>query len=46
VGDIPAVGADGLANMRGRLAGMGGTCEVRSALGQGTTVEFALPVSP
>jgi len=45
-GTDPTAGADGLANMRGRLTGMGGTCNVRSAPEQGTTVEFALPVSP
>ncbi len=44
-GTDPAAGADGLANMCGRLAGMGGTCDVRSAPGQGTSVEFALPLA-
>jgi len=44
-GTDPTAGADGLANMRGRLAGMGGTCNVRGAPGQGTSVEFALPLA-
>jgi signal transduction histidine kinase len=35
---------NGLANMRQRLAEIGGRCEIRSAPGQGTTVEFIVPV--
>jgi signal transduction histidine kinase/ligand-binding sensor domain-containing protein len=35
---------NGLANMRRRLADIGGTCEISSKLGIGTTVAFALPL--
>ncbi|MCF7676404.1 MAG: histidine kinase, partial [Akkermansiaceae bacterium] len=44
-GTAPTAGANGLENMRLRLAGMGGTCHVRSAPGQGTRVEFSLPLA-
>lgn len=40
---LPA-GADGLRNMRERLARLGGTCVFRSAPGRGMTVEFRLPM--
>ena len=38
-------GGDGISNMRMRLHRMGGFCDVRSADGKGTRVEFALPLS-
>jgi signal transduction histidine kinase len=38
-------GGDGISNMRMRLHRMGGCCDVRSADGKGTRVEFALPLS-
>jgi signal transduction histidine kinase len=44
-GEPAASEADGLANMRARLARSGGACEVRSAVGHGTTVEFTLPLA-
>lgn len=34
----------GLANMKSRLAELGGTCTIQSAAGQGTTVEMRLPI--
>ena len=37
-------GADGLANMRSRLAEIGGTVSLRSAPGQGTAIGFAIPL--
>jgi signal transduction histidine kinase/streptogramin lyase len=49
-GSEPPSGADrfthgnGLANMRRRLAEIGGCCEVRSAPGQGTAIQFVVPV--
>jgi signal transduction histidine kinase/ligand-binding sensor domain-containing protein len=36
---------NGLANMRRRLAQIGGRCDIRSAPGQGTEVEFVLAVA-
>lgn len=35
---------DGLDNMRRRLAECGGTCEISSAAGRGTTVHFKIPL--
>ena len=35
---------NGLANMRRRLAEIGGTCEIRSEPGRGTTVTFTVPL--
>jgi signal transduction histidine kinase/ligand-binding sensor domain-containing protein len=35
---------DGLANIKRRLAEIGGECEIQSAPGQGTTVKFIVPV--
>jgi signal transduction histidine kinase len=35
---------DGLAGMRDRLAHLGGTCRITSPAGQGTTVEFFIPL--
>ena len=46
-GFVPAdclPGSDGLANMRDRLPKLGGRCEIKSQPGQGTTVEFWLPL--
>jgi len=40
-----APGADGLAGMRERLRQLGGECLIVSHPGQGTTVEFRLPVN-
>ena len=37
-------GADGLNNMHRRLKQLGGRCEVTSVPGQGTTVEFKVPL--
>ena len=37
-------GGEGLANMRRRLAEIGGACEVRSEPGRGTTVTFTVPL--
>lgn len=39
-----AAGADGLANMRERLATLGGTCEISSQPAGGTIVRFAAPL--
>ena len=38
-------GADGLANMRTRLAALGGNCRISSALTRGTTVHFEAPLN-
>ncbi|HVV02393.1 MAG TPA: triple tyrosine motif-containing protein [Verrucomicrobiae bacterium] len=38
-------GGNGLSNMRDRLSKIGGTCEISSTPGAGTTVSFILPVS-
>ncbi|MCI0537879.1 MAG: FG-GAP-like repeat-containing protein [Verrucomicrobiales bacterium] len=37
-------GGSGLRNLRTRATKLGGSCEIRSAPGQGTTVEFSLPL--
>jgi len=37
-------GSDGLANMRERLQSLGGTCEITSETGTGTTVRFRAPL--
>ena len=37
-------GGEGLANMRRRLAEIGGACEIRSEPGRGTTVTFTVPL--
>ena len=37
-------GADGVANMRERMGALGGSCEIQSAPGQGTTVRFQAPL--
>jgi len=48
--DVPAVGREradtgnGLDNMRDRLAKVGGRCTIMSQVGQGTCVEFELPL--
>jgi signal transduction histidine kinase len=39
-------GQDGMAGMRDRLARLGGSCWVTSQAGQGTAVEFRLPLPP
>jgi signal transduction histidine kinase len=39
-------GGYGLLGIRTRAAGLGGTCEVRSSPGQGTTVRVELPLAP
>jgi signal transduction histidine kinase len=44
-GPVPEEGADGLDNMRARLERLGGTCQVTSAPGRGTTVVFRLPLA-
>lgn len=43
--DITEAGADGLRNMRERMAGIGGEFEIRSEIGKGSRVEFTLPLS-
>ena len=35
----------GIANMRRRLAEIGGSCEIQSAPGQGTRIRFVVPVA-
>ena len=40
----PEPGADGLANMRERLRAMGGSCEIQSEPGQGTSVRLRAPL--
>jgi signal transduction histidine kinase len=40
-----SVGADGLRNMRERMAGIGGQLEIASESGKGTRVELRLPLS-
>ena len=40
-----AKSGDGMSNMRMRLIRMGGCCDVESADGKGTKVEFAVPLS-
>jgi signal transduction histidine kinase len=40
----PPSTADGLGNMRERLKALGGTCEVSSAVGKGTTISLRMPV--
>jgi glucose-6-phosphate-specific signal transduction histidine kinase len=44
-GRLPAPGMDGLTGMQERLRGLGGTCRIESQAGQGTTVEFCLPLN-
>ena len=44
--DTPSAGGLGLAIMRERAHGVGGTVDVRSARGGGTTVEALLPYEP
>jgi signal transduction histidine kinase len=39
-----SAGADGIANMRERLAALGGECEIRSEPQKGTTVRFQAPL--
>lgn len=39
-------GADGLENMRNRLRQLGGTAQISSTPGEGTRVEFRLPLPP
>jgi ligand-binding sensor domain-containing protein/signal transduction histidine kinase len=41
----PQPGADGLRNMRERLEQLGGSCDMRSALGKGTRVAFTIAVT-
>ena len=43
---VPAADANGLRNMRERMARLGGECRVASTPGQGTMVEFLVPASP
>ena len=37
-------GSDGLANMRQRMEKLGGLCHVKSHTGEGTLIEFQLPL--
>jgi signal transduction histidine kinase/streptogramin lyase len=41
-----SAGRNGLANMRHRLQQIGGQCEIQSAIGKGTRLEFLVPVNP
>src|SRR5208282_4087710 len=41
--DMGERAGDGLQNLRERLAALGGTCQIRSAPGEGTLVTFSLP---
>ncbi len=41
--DMDPKAGDGLQNLRERLATLGGTCQIRSAPGEGTIVTFSLP---
>ncbi|MCR6032885.1 GAF domain-containing protein [Nocardioides sp. zg-579] len=41
----PDVVESGLANMRHRAADLGGTCEISSSPGQGTTIEWRVPLT-
>lgn len=41
----PPAKGNGLANLRSRLADLGGQCRILSAAGQGTTVEMRLPLA-
>ena len=43
---VQAADANGLRNMRERLARLGGECRVASTPGQGTMVEFVMPAPP
>ncbi len=43
-GEIPGPEADGLGNMQARLSQLGGRCTIESAMGEGTKVEFFLPL--
>jgi signal transduction histidine kinase len=45
-GAPPGPGADGLGNMSQRLKEIGGECQVRSLVGQGTGIEIELPWPP
>ena len=38
-------GRDGLTSMRQRMENLGGRCEIRSDRGQGTSIEFRLPLN-
>jgi signal transduction histidine kinase/ligand-binding sensor domain-containing protein len=42
----PSTSRNGLANMHHRLQQIGGQCEIQSAIGKGTRVEFLVPVNP
>jgi signal transduction histidine kinase len=37
-------GSDGLASMKRRMTQLGGQCDIASKAGQGTTIEFRLPI--
>jgi signal transduction histidine kinase/ligand-binding sensor domain-containing protein len=41
--DLDEQAGDGFPNLRQRLAALGGTCQIRSAPGEGTTVTLGLP---
>ena len=41
-----AASGNGFENMRRRLAGIGGSCEIQSVLGEGTRVIFLVPLKP
>jgi len=40
----PAAAGQGLGNLRERMAQLGGACRITSTPGQGTLVEFVVPV--
>jgi signal transduction histidine kinase len=44
--NVSAPDADGLRNMRQRLAEIGGSCEIEGAPGQGTSIRLTIPLKP
>ena len=42
--DVPGAGGQGLSNLRERVTGLGGSLEIRSKTGEGTSVRMQLPL--
>ena len=42
--NLTAEAQDGLINLQNRLKKIGGSCEIKSSLGQGTKIIFKLPL--